>query len=344
MRFMGHDAHEIVFDLETLQKTWAEENGIQYDHKEWQTEIIMKQIETLRPDIVYFQDVHSLPYSIRKNLKKDFSFIKLMAVYKGFPGAFNELNEVDALFVGTRRIAEQFRCEGLKPYLVYHAFDTAVLEKIDGSTELNLNPCYGFAFAGSSGHGYGGHRGRFWMLVELIKKTNIELWIDDREGYPKDGLDKLPNSIREALEKDAEGGNSLGEIPPQPLKEMFPARCHPSIFGLDMFRVFRDSKVTLNKHTDAALDNIGNIRLFQTTGVGTCLLTDTGINMPDLFEEDHEVVTYTSVDECIEKADYLLTHEDFRRNIAAAGQRRTLREHTVLRRCQQIDEILQALL
>ena len=86
------------------------------------------------------------------------------------------------------------------------------------------------------------------------------------------------------------------------------------------------------------------MRMFQATGVGTCLLTDTGRNMADLFEEDHEVVTYSSIEECIEKVNYLLEHDDVRRQIATAGQKRTLRDHTVMNRCQQIDEILQKML
>ena len=73
-------------------------------------------------------------------------------------------------------------------------------------------------------------------------------------------------------------------------------------------------------------------------------LTDSGTNMSDLFEEEKEVVTYSSIDECIEKVNYLLEHEDVRRQIAAAGQRRTLKDHTTLNRCQQVDEILQKML
>ena len=83
------------------------------------------------------------------------------------------------------------------------------------------------------------------------------------------------------------------------------------------------------------------MRLFEATGVGTCLLTDPGNNMADIFEEDREVVTYSSTDECVEKVEYLLGHEDVRREIAAAGQARTLKDHSVLQRCRQLDEILQ---
>ena len=125
---------------------------------------------------------------------------------------------------------------------------------------------------------------------------------------------------------------------------MFPGYCHPPVFGVDMYNVLRQSKITLNKHTDAAGSSVANMRLFEATGIGTCLLTDTGENMSDLFEEDREVVTYTSVDECIEKAEYLLEHDEVRRQIAEAGQRRTLKDHTMKNRCEQIDKIIQKML
>jgi len=84
--------------------------------------------------------------------------------------------------------------------------------------------------------------------------------------------------------------------------------------------------------------------MFQATGMGACLLTDTGNNMSDLFDEDTEVVTYSSTEECVEKLDYLLKHDDKRREIARAGQRRTLRDHTTQKRCEQIHEWLNELL
>ena len=84
------------------------------------------------------------------------------------------------------------------------------------------------------------------------------------------------------------------------------------------------------------------MRLFEATGVGTCLLSDTRENMPDLFEVDKEVVTYSTIDEAVEKVNYLLENEDVRKEIASAGQRRTLKDHTIFNRYQQIDEVIRS--
>ena len=76
--------------------------------------------------------------------------------------------------------------------------------------------------------------------------------------------------------------------------------------------------------------------------MGACLLTDNGRNINDLFEPGKEIVTYSSVDEAVEKVTYLLDHEDERAEIARAGQKKTLMDHTIFNRCQLIDDVIQS--
>ena len=89
---------------------------------------------------------------------------------------------------------------------------------------------------------------------------------------------------------------------------------------------------------------IGNMRLFEATGVGCCLLTDTGKNMQNLFEADKELVTYRTNDECLEKVRFLLENEAERIAIGGRTEKRLLTEHSLPNRCSQLDELLQTLL
>ena len=41
-----------------------------------------------------------------------------------------------------------------------------------------------------------------------------------------------------------------------------------------MYQLIFDSKVVLNNHIDISQDQMANIRLFESTGLGSCLLTD----------------------------------------------------------------------
>jgi spore maturation protein CgeB len=96
----------------------------------------------------------------------------------------------------------------------------------------------------------------------------------------------------------------------------------------------------LNTHIDASAHSASNMRLYEATGVGSCLLTDWKNNLADLFEPGTEVVTYRSAAECIDKARYLLAHDEQRQRIAAAGQARTLRDHTVAQRVAQLHDLI----
>lgn len=380
MRTLGHDAIEVIDDVEILQKLWAKENGVTFDIKNWHNDILLAQIRLIKPDIIFFQDIHSLPYSIRRDLKKIFPFIRYVIVHKGSHGYIDQMREVDLLLVGTPKLVKQCEEAGLHPYLMYHYFDEAVLTSL--GCKFPKYQQYDFTFLGSSGYGFGQiHASRYWMLKELIEKVPIEVWLGESpysEEHSTMNLEQisqkfrihiryllkyilslknlstlenlikqkyLPQKIRNIiLEILKEKQGSLPPIPPKRLGDLFPSRVHPPVFGLEMYRILQQSKITLHKHGDTTSDSVGALRLFQATGVGACLLTDTANNMKELFDENREIVTYSTVEECIEKMTYLLEHDNVRLEIAKAGQRRTLRDHTALNRCAQIDEILQKML
>ena len=111
-------------------------------------------------------------------------------------------------------------------------------------------------------------------------------------------------------------------------------------WGLEMYRILRSSKMTLNHHIDVAQHYANNMRLFEATGVGTLLITDWKENLHEMFEPGKEVVAYRSPDECVELIQYFLEHGDERESIAYAGQRRTLAEHTYHHRMLEFIDIV----
>jgi spore maturation protein CgeB len=116
----------------------------------------------------------------------------------------------------------------------------------------------------------------------------------------------------------------------------------PAVFGLDMYRTLMRSKLSFNSHIDIAVNSASNMRLFEATGVGSCLVTDWKANLTRLFEPDLEVVTYKSAAECVEKVQWLLAHPAERQAIAQAGQKRTLTDHTYVQRRGQLDDIIRS--
>ncbi len=79
-----------------------------------------------------------------------------------------------------------------------------------------------------------------------------------------------------------------------------------------------------------------NFRIFNVTACGGFLLSDYKKDIEDLFEIDREVVCYRTPDELREKAEYYLAHPDELSEIAEAGYKRTVREHTFAKRAKRI--------
>jgi spore maturation protein CgeB len=122
----------------------------------------------------------------------------------------------------------------------------------------------------------------------------------------------------------------------------FRRRYNGQAWGIDMFRILAASKVVLNRHIGAAREYANNMRLFEATGVGALLATDAKTNLGELFEPGREVVAYRDADDLVTQVRRYLADEDARREIAAAGQARTLRDHTYAIRMRELAGILEA--
>jgi spore maturation protein CgeB len=121
-----------------------------------------------------------------------------------------------------------------------------------------------------------------------------------------------------------------------PIKKNF----HGSAWGLDMYRIRASARIVVNGHSSAAEGYANNMCLFETTGVGSLLVTDAKRNLSDLFEVGAEVVSYENADDCVEKLAFYLANDEARARLACAGQERTLREHTYRHRMSELIEIL----
>ena len=109
-----------------------------------------------------------------------------------------------------------------------------------------------------------------------------------------------------------------------------------------MYEVLASSRITLNRHIEAAEGHANNMRLYEATGVGALLATDDGANLGDLFDPGREVVSYKSADDLIEILRRYTADDEARREVAAAGQQRTLREHTYSKRIPELAGMLES--
>lgn len=132
-------------------------------------------------------------------------------------------------------------------------------------------------------------------------------------------------------------GYGVEQLPAlSPIREKFEGE----VWGLGMYRALARSKIAVNRHIAVSENYANNMRLYEATGMGALLLTETKDNLSDLFEPGREIETYRDRDEAVEKINTLLRDNERLERIAAAGNARTLREHTFKLRMREILDIL----
>ena len=91
--------------------------------------------------------------------------------------------------------------------------------------------------------------------------------------------------------------------------------------------------------SDVSTKFTANMRLIETTGVGSGIMTEHSNNIYQLFGRD-EIVTYKDHDDCLSKIDYYKNNLDELKEIALKGQKRTLKDHSSFVRISTIDSII----
>lgn len=193
-----------------------------------------------------------------------------------------------------------FHGEGVEAAYMPLAFEPAVLQGL-GAVDRDVP----LSFVGnlSSAHGE-----RLRFLETIAARSNVAVW--------GDGADRLaPDSA-------------------------LLTHHHGAAWGKEMFRVLARSELTLNKHIDISENYANNMRLFEATGMGTCLVTDWKENLHELFDPGKEVLAYRSTEECLDLVRYYSAHTSEREAIARAGQTRCQRDHNYERRMAELVAIL----
>ena len=342
----GYETCDIIANADFLQKVWAKENDFKFEDEKKLFEIAAAQIKKFRPDILLIADYSTFTAEFIRNVRRECSSIKLILGWCGAPYEnLSVMREWDIALSCVPELVAEFKDNGIESFHVNHAFDARVLEQIDLKSEPDID----FAFVGSILKQSRFHIERERLLIYLIENTNLQIWSDiKRKSNNSISIRGAVRFIAHAPKKLLKKLSNVHQNSPTKVEnaidENILRRAHAPVFGLEMFEKLRDSRVIFNQHIDISPVSASNMRLFETTGVGACLLTDWKKNLSELFAPDEEVLTYKSAEECAEKVKYILEHEPLRQQIAEAGQRRTLREHNFENRTARIDEIIRGFL
>jgi hypothetical protein len=215
-----------------------------------------------------------------------------------------DLSGYDLMVSSFPPTVEAFKRDGLRAHLCRLAFEPRVLPSLD-----RLEKMWDISFVGSFSSV---HSSRTALLDTLCRHfPQLRIWSPT--------IDQVPRT--------------------SPIRSHYVGQA----WGSQMYDILRASRLTLNHHGDVA-PYANNMRLYEATGIGTCLLTDWKANLNDIFESGKEVVAYRDPEECVDLARRYLKDDEAREAIGRAGQSRTLREHTYSRRMQEFVGILETYL
>jgi hypothetical protein len=308
LRELGHEAHEIVVNAEPLQRAWAREHGMRRRLLSRLGRKVGMEFVLAQAD--WFQPdvvyVQHLSFLSREALRALAAKSRLLVgqIASEAPGV-EHLTRFDLILTSFPHYVPMFRELGIASEYFRLAFDPRVLERLG-----SMSPRYDAAFVGNLGRAQ--HARGNDLLERAAERAPMEFW-----GYKPDERGRESALVR---------------------------RYRGEAWGLDMYRVLGEARIAVNRHIDVAQDYANNMRLYEATGVGALLLTDAKENLGELFEVGSEVIAYRDEDELVQAVEHYLAHEDERAAVAAAGQRRTLRDHTFPVRIRELAEILQSYL
>jgi spore maturation protein CgeB len=309
----GHRCLEIVANSALLQSAWAKENGVRFlNTKAWDKSFFLSRTKALHPFLNYLRQFHFLVVQQVKSIKPDVLIVKDIHEYP--PIVLRQFKQSVGQLVGF--------CSSS----VVDSNNFAEYDLILSSVPANLQIAKDLGI-------------RNKRLFPAFDSRNLEFQSENRDistsfvGSIYSGTIPI---LKAALEVDS----ALQIYAPNPKA----LQGEPGLldnyvgnaWGSEMYKIYGRSKITLNRHGAIASNFAANMRLFEATGMGACLLTESRPNLPYLFDPATEVVSYNDLSDLQRKIELVLGSDSLRQRIAEAGQHRCLQQHSYSVRIKEI--------
>jgi spore maturation protein CgeB len=323
LRALGHQTADILVNCEPAQRRWLDEQrswrrrvadrwsrvaGRPEPEPPRLAEIALAQVEASSADLLYVQDPCFFGRGELDRMRD--SGVRVAGQIASRLPATDVLRGYELLVSSLPHFVSHFNKIGVEGRYLPLGFDQRVMVRL---SELGID-CGPESERPHRVSFVGGvhpliHPARVKLLEQVAIPLELELW-----GH---GIDEL--------------------APESPLR----ASHRGLAWGLEMHQILARSRIVINVHSDVAAGYSNNMRLFEATGAGALLFTEPGHNLAELFEPEREVVTYDGAQDLIRKVRHYLDHPLKARTIAAAGQARTLAEHTYHDRMPELSRLLE---
>ena len=304
LKKIGQKAEEIVVNDETLQNKWALENNLITGRNRFVSKL--QSLPLAYRFIGKPKWIQLIALEQIKRYKPDVVYVQDLSIFnpstlsnikkhcKLLIGQIaspvppaNNLRQFDLIITSFPHFVQRFRRMGIKSEYLKLAFEPMVLKKVGKQVRI-----YDTTFIGSFTP-Y--HRRGTKVLEEVARNIPIHVW-----------------------------GQGIEFLSPfSPLRKYY----HGEAWGLDMNRILAQSKIVINRHISVSENNANNMRLYEATGMGAMLITDSKKNLGELFEIGKEVVEYSKAEDLVKKINYYLNNDKKRFKIARAGQKRTIADY-----------------
>lgn len=302
---LGWTTMDVLTNNDPLQELWNRENGTR-------GRALGHQIDQFQPDVLLLQDL-SITWESRHKPK-------IIAAQCSCRLPEIELvKRCDIIFSSFKFYVPKFAEIGVKCVYLPLAFEPSVLAGEQPARDIDIS------FVGGLGRDLYWKQGTDTMEAVAAAFGSRFHWY----GY---GL--------EYLSQDS------------PLRACYKGEA----WGKTMYSIYQRSKVVVNRHGEITQGMTNNLRCYEATGCGALLVTEHSRNLEELFDFSFEVVGYDAVPnaelgikagDAVRRINLLLdmwNSYNMPKAIAAAGQARTLRDHTYQSRMRTVSDTLKGML
>jgi hypothetical protein len=302
---IGHTCELFLPNAFELQQKWLDERGIAVRaDPTTKKDVLLRQLEEFQPDVLFAGSQFEY---FGDFFRRALAHVRRVVVWVACPHPSDlDLSHVSCVVSSVPAFVDGFRARGVRSEGLAAAFDEQVARRLAAERDdLDVT------FVG------GMHRRSHRFRVDCIRGLlgsglPVEVW-----GY---GL-----ALHERL-----------------FQTKLARAMHGEAWGMEMYRILARSKIALNFHIDVARQAsfVGNMRMYEATGCGALLLTDTAPGVEALFQPGVEIETYRSPGELAEKIRWYLARPAEREAIARRGQEACLARHGYAKRIREFERIL----
>ena len=282
--FIDKTAQEMFGPAYVARKYWhgSKKTRLRFDPHRWQNYVVHHYIKETKPDVIFVRS-QPIASAFWQTYRRDTLLVSRLSARLPFNW---HPNHWDIIYTDQPDFKTFFELHGVPTIINNQGFDARVIDEL-----LVREKKHEVIFVGGLGTENFAKRTNF--INRIASQVNFVWWGYWWEfGGDGRGVEDFP-----ALHKTFQGSTS----------------------GLEMFQLFKDSRIVVNDYVDTA-NGIGfNQRMFEVMGSGAFMLTREAPNFDGLFPADI-FATYQDEKDFLDKVAYYLKHEKEREEMAKNGQ------------------------